>query len=1248
MVVERTSKASLSFQNSAKNISFLLLIFIALIAKNAFADTSLFFKDNVDGSRTLTGHVPPEVAVSAIQYHADANEMLALQLILPIANQAQLDGVLKGIYDPQSQIYHHFLTSDQFNQQFKVSNTDLNAVKNYFSSQGFAINNQSPNGSVLYVTGSAAAVERAFRLHIYHYKKNDGTMFHASDTDPTISTEIVGKVSAVAGLDNLPNKFKPHVHQLTQKLANSQAASGKMTGTGPEGYLSPGDVKTAYNLNTIPSYSNSVQNVALFELDGYLQSDIAQYESYFNLPNNNSVILQNVLIDGFNGLPTYTGGNDEVTLDIEELIGIAPWAYNKIYVYEAGNTWQGWIDEWTKIANDNIATIISCSWGIAEYESPVIIFDSQIFQEMAVQGQEVFVASGDCGAYADCYTTTLSTDEPASQPYATGVGISALSVNSNGTYKSETASLYSGGGVSQNNPIPSYQQAMAALAAKNTASYVSTTMRNVPDVALTADPSTCYAFYITIAPQSGSTPPTVGWYGFWGSSIAAPTWAAFLAQVNQGRVHAGQTILGFLNPVIYQMAANVSPYATDFHDITTGNNQYYPAQAGLDDATGLGSFNGFNLYNDLVPNSLTIPPVPVGLQASGGISQVSLSWSASNTATSYNVKRSTVSGGGSQGYTTIASLVFNTAYTDTSVVNGTTYYYVVSAVNSAGQSANSSQASAEPVLPVPSAPVLSAAAGDTEVLLSWTAGTAAASYNVKRATGSAGPYTTIASGVTTTSYTDTSVSNGTTYYYVVAAVNASGSANSAYVSATPSATVAVVTNLTGVLSTYLGHPSIVLNWTQSSSLNIVSNNLYYSIGSASYVKLASLPATTTVTTIGEGPGETYNFYVTAVNSSGKESAMSNQVHVTTNGPPGAPTIGTATAGNTQATVNFTPPSSNGGFAITNYTVTVLPGGKTVNGKSSPIIVTGLTNGTAYTFSVTATNSAGTGTSSFSSNSVTPAGPPAAPTTVTAIAGNADAIVSFSGASANGSAITGYTVTASPGGKTVNGTLSPITVSNLTNGTAYTFTVTATNSVGTSAASVASKSVTPAGVPTAPTTVTALAGNADAIVSFSGASANGNTISSYTVTSSPGGKTAKGTSSPITVTGLTNGTAYTFTVTATNGVGTSTASVASKSVTPTGVPTPPTTVTAIAGNADAIVSFSGASAASTISSYTVTSSPGGKTAKGTSSPIIVTGLTNGTAYTFTVTATNSFGTSAVSVKSNSIKPSGQGISSFYSI
>ena len=347
--------------------------------------------------------------------------------------------------------------------------------------------------------------------------------------------------------------------------------------------------------------------------------------------------------------------------------------------------------------------------------------------------------------------------------------------------------------------------------------------------------------------------------------------------------------------------------------------------------------------------------------------------------------------------------------------------------------------------------------------------------------------------------------------------------------------------------------------------------------------------------------------------------------------PDAPTDVTAVFGDAEATVSFTAPAFDGGSTITGYTVTSAPGGRTASCTTSPCTVTGLANGTPYTFTAVATNPTGNSVPSVASSAVTPAGVPDAPTDVDATRLPSSALVTFTApVDSHGAPVTSYTVTSDPDGITQVCTSSPCMVSGLSNGTAYTFTVQATNAAGSSVASAASSAVTPATVPGAPTNVNALASSGQAEISFDVPSDDGgNAITSYTVVSSPGNIAVTCAASPCVVPGLTNGTDYTFSVYASNDVGASANATPSTAVTPASPPGTPSGVTVVRDGASATISWAAPNnGGAPVTGYAVSVSPGGATCTptpATATSCVVTGLNPIGDYTASVTATNVAGT-----------------------
>jgi hypothetical protein len=526
--------------------------------------------------------------------------------------------------------------------------------------------------------------------------------------------------------------------------------------------------------------------------------------------------------------------------------------------------------------------------------------------------------------------------------------------------------------------------------------------------------------------------------------------------------------------------------ATMAYDPGTGNMLLFAGEAAtgtvLDDTWAYGTF-------------VAAPGPPTALGATGGNASVSLSWTApasdgGSAITGYDVYVGTTPGG--EAATPVnGTLIAGTTYDVTGLTNGTTYYFTVEAVNAAGNSTASNEASATPAT-VPGAPTaLGATRGNSEVSLSWTApasngGSAITGYDVYEGTTpgdeSGTPFN--ASLIAGTTYDVTALTNGTTYYFTVEAVNAVGNS---VASNEASATPATVPGPPTALGATSGNAQVSLSWTAPASTGgsaVTGYDVYEGAapgGESGTPVNASLIAGTTYDVTGLTNGTTYYFTVEAVNAVGN-SAASDEASATPATVPGAPTNLGATRGNAQVLLSWTAPTSNGGSAVTGYDIYegTTPGGESATAvNSSPVTgttydVTGLTNGTTYYFTVEAVNAVGNSAASDEA-SATPATTPGAPTGLSATRGSAKVSLSWTAPTSNGgSAVTGYdiyegTTQGGESGTPVNSSLvtgTTYVVTGLINGTTYYFTVEAVNAVGNSTASNEA-SATPGATPSGP-------------------------------------------------------------------------------------------------------------------------------------------------------------------------------------
>lgn len=617
----------------------------------------------------IPGHMVPALKGLSPLHASAANRQLQLSIALNLRNQATLNQLLQAQSDPHSSMYHQYLTPQEFASMFAPTPASVNQVVTYLHSQGLHVSSVASNRLLIDASGSLSTVEHAFNVNISDYSLHGRTVF-APTSEPSVPTSLAGLVVNISGLDD---------------VAQYHHAALQVKAADPAGGFAPSDLRTAYDMNPLLSNVDGTgQTTAIFELDGYLPNDVT---TYLNNNNLGSAKFSNVFVDGTSN--TAGAGAIEVELDMEVVSAIAPGANQKIYI--GPNSTTGVNDTYNKIVTDDLAPVTSTSWGECEADSgnsELSALDN-IFAQAAAQGQTIFAAAGDSGAF-DCDTNALAVDSPADDPNVVGVGGTNLQVGTGSVYGSE--SVWSDPTDTQRSPNGSgggggLSTFFAKPAFQTGPGFDTNTMRHVPDVSADADPASGYAIFCT---ASAAGCPASGNVEVGGTSAAAPLWAGVTTDTNAFLASQGKSSLGHVNAELYTLF-NTTQSFTAYHDITVGNNLNFNATVGYDLASGIGTPDVWNFARDAAGvnngggNDFSISPNPSSLSiaqgtsgtstistavTSGSAATVSLTVSVSPAGPTASLSSTSVTAGGSSTLTVnVGSTVAAGSYTVT--VTGT-------------------------------------------------------------------------------------------------------------------------------------------------------------------------------------------------------------------------------------------------------------------------------------------------------------------------------------------------------------------------------------------------------------------------------------------------------------------------------------------------------------------------------------------------------------------------------------------------
>jgi subtilase family serine protease len=604
---------------------------------------------------------------------AFTNAHMSVEIVLAPRNASELSGLLSDLYDANSPNYQHWLAQGEFASRFAPDAAEIDAVAGYLRESGLVVE-QTSSPFLLRASGPSSVIESAFHTALHSYRNARGIGYYSNASEIQLPESLAPGVLAVIGLSDTVRPHthivRPATHSSSPTPPNCEAPYPSIAtlvnffennvpfpavyGGGPGCYgLTPDQTNSIYGAPDLGSAAKGAGVItAVFELSAYQHSDIDTWTSYFYGPGFKAP-LQDIIVDGGPLAPICPindecpaaeqgySGDIEVDADIETQLAIAP-NMQRLLVYNAPNdmTGQTELDEYRRIADDDIADVISSSWGECENDAGAALVQAEnlVFEQMALQGQSMFGSAGDNG-FVDCIgtdgTTIANVDDPSTQPWVTSVGGTSFETfnpdaNPSPSYPTGVETVWNsynlcnskaneyglsgfewcadsgagGGGNSQFWGRPNYQggpgitnpyTAYANGTTNCSFARRGTPCREVPDISADADPLTGYAEYCTgsaatpysfCATITGQNP--AGWFEIGGTSLSSPLWSGIIADQDS----YFRERLGNANPLLYELYNYDAPGF--FNDITgihqlENNNGLFPVTPGYDQATGIGT-----------------------------------------------------------------------------------------------------------------------------------------------------------------------------------------------------------------------------------------------------------------------------------------------------------------------------------------------------------------------------------------------------------------------------------------------------------------------------------------------------------------------------------------------------------------------------------------------------------------------------------------------------------------------------------